>query len=108
MTGPLRDVDRDGFADLVVSQMADYGFRAEGDDAGAAYLIYGGPGLGGESSFAEADFTLWGDREGAGYGTWATAASDFDGDGFGDLAFGAMGDIFEGIGHVYVMPGSDR
>jgi hypothetical protein len=86
------DVDGDGFSDVVISA------PNVSTHAGAVYVFRGGAT--GLSSMP--DFTLRGASPNVLFGT-AIAASDFDGDGFGDLVVGAPGGA---SGRVFVFRGS--
>ncbi|MCK6530353.1 FG-GAP-like repeat-containing protein [Myxococcota bacterium] len=84
--GTVADLDGDGWPDLVVTAP---GSDRGGTDAGAAYVLLGP--LAGSRSLSDADGILTGPGEGA----WLRAVAglgDTDGDGYGDLYFGAAWD----------------
>ena len=110
ITDVLGDFNGDGKADQAIGVPAED--LTGGADAGAVQVLYGGDeGLGatGDQRFTEdaagvPDVAEAGDQFGA-----AVAASDFDGDGFGDLAIGTPGEDDAGItdmGRVTVLYGS--
>jgi len=74
--GTAGDVNGDGFADLIVG--------ASDNDAGRAYVYYGGPG-----ADAAADLTLTGAADGDEFGYSVGTAADVNGDGLADLIVGA-------------------
>jgi hypothetical protein len=78
------DVNGDGFNDLVVGAPADATAIAEG---GAAYVFFG-PTYG-ELEATEADRTYLGTERRGRFATSVAALGDVDGDGVGDLGFGA-------------------
>ncbi len=81
------DVDGDGFGDLLVgSHYNDDG----GDYAGAAYLVLGSA-TPGDLSLGSADAQYTGVAEYDGAGRVVATAGDVDGDGFGDILIGALG-----------------
>ncbi len=94
------DVNRDGFADVIVGAS---GNDAGGADAGQAYVFYGGPfGTPGGTS---ADATLTGAAAGDQYGITVASAGDISGDGFDDVIVGARfndaGGVEAGRAYVY-------
>lgn len=101
LAGP-GDVDGDGFADLVVTARFDNG---GGDDAGAAWLVYGPPEHALDLSSNAAVFLGEFAHDDAGYN--AGSLGDYDGDGRADLLFGAMANDAGGTdaGAVYAWPG---
>lgn len=84
------DLSGDGIDDLVVGDSS--ADSPQGDDDGAAYLFFGGPGFGGvrDLAVAPADATLFGfvgdGTFGAGPYAGGLAIGDLDGDGQADLA----------------------
>lgn len=80
------DLDGDGLSELLFAAAES---NSNGDDAGKAYLMYGGSGWSGAMSLDAADWTLVGsvnDQLGA-----RLTAGDFDGDGVGDIVVAAPG-----------------
>ena len=84
------DVNGDGIDDVLVGAR----FASSGDKTGAgkAYIIYGGPGLGGivDTAAGQEDATIVGRDSGDFLGI-ALGAGDVNGDGFDDLILGAAG-----------------
>lgn len=82
------DVDGDGLDDMVVGARRNNTGAPEG---GKGYLILGGNlgAVGEVRSLADADHAYYGEVEGGWVGYQATGAGDVDGDGLGDLLFGA-------------------
>ncbi len=74
------DTDGDGLADVVITAEND---DTGGNNAGAAYVFYGG--LVGNVSATAADATLIGENLSDQFG-WRATFADFDGDGIADLA----------------------
>jgi len=94
------DLNGDSIADIIVgSQQNDAG----GDDAGRAYVFFGGGSLGYRAA-ADADAVFTGEAAGDGFGA-DLAAGDIDGDGTDDLLVGAPG-TGEGAGRVHLFFGS--
>ncbi len=76
------DVNGDGFADVIVgARQNDSG----GNDAGRAYVYYGGP-----AADATADIILTGVTANDFFGYSVASAGDFDSDGFADVIVGAF------------------
>jgi len=102
------DFSGDGIADLAISA------TPAGDDAGAVYIVFGGPGITGEPlDFAvnAPDVLIQGGDPGD-FAGHSLAVGDFDGDANADLLIGAlMADGPENArpdaGEVYVVPGAD-
>ncbi len=81
------DANGDGYADLLVgAYLNDEG----GEDAGAAYLLYGP--LSGQRSVAEADGKLVGESAFDWAGSTCAGGGDIDQDGYADLLVGALYD----------------
>jgi hypothetical protein len=75
------DVNRDGYADVIVG--ADQN-DAGGQQAGQAYVYYGGPG-----ADTVADLTMTGVEMGDFFGISVSEAGDVNGDGYADVIVGA-------------------
>jgi hypothetical protein len=84
----VADLDADGTDDIAAG--ARFADPPAGQDAGALYVLFGGPGLSGMRDLAagEQDATVYGPGPEAGFG-FSVAAADFNGDGPADLAVGA-------------------
>ena len=103
------DVNGDGFDDVIVGALgSDLGSL----NAGAAYVIFGGQGLTGDSSLAGVGttiggFRLTGETTGDLAGRSVSSAGDVNGDGFGDVVIGANGEDSGGAnaGTSYVVFG---
>ena len=87
------DLNGDGFADLIIGAPTGDRDSSEGDDAGAAYVVYG---AGNNSNVDFNDITrgfpgirLAGDQVQDGFGTSVANAGDVNGDGFADLIISA-------------------
>jgi hypothetical protein len=93
------DVNRDGFADVIIGASRD---AAGGTNAGRAYLFHGG-----RSMDAVADLVLTGEAAGDNFGISVSSAGDVDGDGFADLIVGANANDAAGMnaGRAYVYLG---
>jgi disulfide bond formation protein DsbB len=108
------DFDGDGFDDLAVGALGeDLANPARIlTDAGAVHVLYGSPtGLTASGSrFGHQDSPgVEGAAGGEDFFGWSLASGDFDGDGFDDLAVGALGDrvgSVDGAGAVNVFYGS--
>ena len=97
------DIDGDGFADLLIGAPRE---STLGEDTGATYLIYGGPGL--ESrSLADADARLMGEAQADDAGAAVAGLGDVSGDGYPDFAVGAYHEasVMTYGGAVYVFFG---
>ncbi len=96
------DVNKDGFVDVFVgAQFDDDG----GNDAGAAYLLYGP--LSEDLGLATADAKLIGENRDDYAGYSVASAGDVDADGYDDLLVGALnGDDYDiSAGAVYLVYG---
>ncbi|MGE5175995.1 MAG: integrin alpha [Hyphomicrobiales bacterium] len=96
------DVNRDGYADVIVGA---YENNAAGAGAGRAYLYYGGPR---PHTVPDAVFT--GEAAGDRFGISVAGAGDVNGDGFADLIIGAYQNDGGGTdaGRAYVYYGGPR
>lgn len=97
--GGAGDVNRDGFADVIVGASFN---DAGGADAGRAYVFFGGL-----APDAVADLTLTGAVAGDRFGAAVGAAGDVNGDGHDDVIVGAPLNDTAGLdaGRVYVFFG---
>ncbi len=93
---PAGDVNKDGFADVIVGA---YHNDAAGSDAGRAYVFFGGARPDGR-----ADLVLTGEAAGDAFGYSVAGMGDANGDGFADLIVGAYGNDAGGsaAGRAYV------
>lgn len=84
------DVNGDGYDDILVGARGyDFGVGpAAGQNAGRAYVFFGGPWLVGKSA-ARAEVILTGSAAGDEFGTIVAGAGDTDGDGFADFLVGS-------------------
>ncbi len=91
------DVNGDGNDDIVVGARGyDFGVDpAAGQDAGRAYVFFGGPWLAGVGAEL-ADVVLTGTLAGDEFGATVGGAGDTDSDGFADLLVGAL--LRDGVG----------
>jgi len=96
------DVNRDGYADVVVGA---YENSARGAGAGRAYVFYGGP-----RPDATPDAILSGEAAGDRFGISVAGAGDVNGDGYADVVVGAYQNDAGGIdaGRAYVYFGAAR
>jgi hypothetical protein len=108
------DVNGDGHADLLLgSPFADTNDVAQtpirsGDNAGKAYLVFGGPDLVGDRSIADAQVQLLGEAPFDTAGSAVACLRDLDGDGLDDVAVAAKGSArggAEDTGAVYLLYG---
>jgi len=96
LVGPAGDIDGDGFDDLIVGAWL---ANAGGNDAGRAYLFFGGPGMD-----AEPDLVLTGVEVYDRFGVSVMGTGDVSGDGFADVIVGAYWNDAAGpdAGRAYV------
>jgi hypothetical protein len=96
------DVNRDGFADVIVGA---YQNDAKGANAGRAYIFFGGPAMDDRP-----DVVLTGEAAGDAFGYAVAGAGDLNHDGFADLVVGAYQNDAGGIdaGRAYVYFGGPR
>ncbi|MCK6620087.1 MAG: FG-GAP repeat protein [Calditrichaceae bacterium] len=99
------DVNNDGFSDVIVGA---YLNDAGGEDAGCAYLYFGGPGM---DNIPDAIFT--GEASGDCFGYSVAGAGDVNNDGFSDVIVGAYRNDAGGFdaGRAYLYfggPGMDN
>jgi hypothetical protein len=80
------DVDGDGYDDIVIGGQATRAAPA------AAYVVYGGPTIGGEGPMDRADARLSMGCVECDVGAAVASAGDFNGDGLADFLVGAPGD----------------
>ncbi|NBB73583.1 MAG: hypothetical protein GVY35_07895, partial [Bacteroidetes bacterium] len=102
------DANGDGWPDLLVgAPLADAGL--EFNDAGRAYLFFGGFGRSGSVSAASADFSVIGEAPFDEFGHAVGSAGDVNGDGYADLLVGAPNNDGGGsnAGRGYVVLGGD-
>jgi hypothetical protein len=90
------DVNGDGYDDVIVGA---WGNDAGGQDAGSAYVYYGGPG-----ADAVADLTVTGAAASNFFGHSVSGAGDVNGDGYADVIVGTDGNDAGGTnaGRAYV------
>jgi FG-GAP repeat protein/flagellar hook capping protein FlgD/VCBS repeat protein len=74
--GSAGDVNRDGYADVIVG--------AYGNGAGSAFIYFGGPAM------TSSSVTLNGEAVGDAFGIAVGTAKDFNGDGYDDVIVGAI------------------
>ena len=97
------DVNGDGFADLIIGAPDIY------SDTGAAYVVFGGAGVGGDinlDSLGASGFRINAELAGSVTGISVSAAGDLNGDGFDDFLIGAVGHTSY-TGATYVVFGDD-
>jgi hypothetical protein len=91
------DVNKDGYADLIVGAHLN---DVAGTDAGRAYVYYGGPG-----ADAVPDLTVTGAAASDNFGASVSGAGDVNGDGSADVIVGALwndaGGASAGRAYVY-------
>jgi hypothetical protein len=97
------DVNGDGYDDVIVGAADN---DAGGEDAGRAYVFYGGP-----NADVTADLVFTGGAEYDFFGNSVSTAGDVNGDGYDDVIVGAFSDSSDsGAGRAYVFfggPGAD-
>src|SRR5207247_561797 len=102
------DVNGDGFSDYIVGAPKT---DAGGTDRGEAYVVFGGPNLGGTipvlNALGTGGFTLSGFEDSALAGSSVAGAGDVNADGFADLIVGATSTNAGGTdrGEAYVIFG---
>jgi hypothetical protein len=96
------DVNRDGFADVIVGA---YENDAKGANAGRAYVYFGGPTMDDKP-----DLVLTGEAAGDAFGYAVAGAGDVNHDGFADVVVGAYENSARGAGagRAYVYYGGAR
>ena len=93
------DIDRDGYSDLIVGA---YSWSDVLNGQGAAFLHYGGP----SGPAVSAGWSDTGDLTMAWYGSQVRGAGDIDGDGYPDIAVGAIGaSSYDVTGRIHVLYG---
>ncbi|MFZ5481185.1 MAG: hypothetical protein ACOZNI_30785 [Myxococcota bacterium] len=98
------DVDGDGLEDVL---LGGYLSDEAGTDAGSAALFFGAAGMNREVDADAADASFTGDAAGDQYGSWMSAAGDFDADGIADFLVGgprsaAGGPSASGAAYLYL------
>lgn len=95
----MGDLDRDGFAEVVVGQINHDRVAGRNENQGAVRVFRGGPLAPGEPSSLQpaevADLTIEGDNPGDQFGLFVDV-EDYDGDGFPDLVSGDWRDELVG------------
>jgi len=96
------DVDASGFDDLLIGARRE---SSGGDEAGAAYVVYGP--VHGERDLSEADAKIVGESSHDHAGVSVAPAGDVNGDEYGDILVGAMDSALggEGSGAAYLFLG---
>jgi hypothetical protein len=96
------DVNRDGFADVIVGA---YENDAQGANAGRAYIFFGGPTMD-----AKPDVVLSGEAAGDAFGYSVAGAGDVNHDGYADVVVGAYENSARGAGagRAYVFYGGPK
>ncbi len=89
------DVDGDGFSDILVSS---YASDFADVDAGAVYLVRGGPRYAGDQALEGATTMFVGEAALDQAGWSVSGAGDVDGDGFSDILVSAYGNDYHGAG----------
>lgn len=101
---PLGDVNDDGVPDIGIGAPYTTGVSSQ---EGRAYVIFGPPS--GTMSLADADGTVFGESSGSQAGWSLAGVGDVDGDAWGDVLVGAVGNIpsYPGYasGAVYLVSG---
>ena len=99
------DVNGDGYDDIIIG--APYASTNGFSENGAAYVVFGGPGLAGQANIYLADldgtngFRISGVTYEAYLGHSVSSAGDINGDGFDDIIVGAVGSDGEYSGYSY-------
>ena len=96
------DINRDGYADIIVGAQ---GVEGEGVESGVAYIVFGP--VEGEQSLAQADVRLEGEAAYDGAGSSVAGIGDINRDGYPDVAIGAPGSDEGGLdaGATYIFRG---
>ncbi len=94
------DLDGDGFDDIVVGAIRN---DESGDNAGAAYIVYGAPS--GEMNLSAADVKITGADDGDFLGRAVNGVGDADGDGQDDLVISALYGGTNDGGAAYLLHG---
>jgi hypothetical protein len=92
-----RDVNNDGFADVLVS---DYAWKNE---TGRAFFFYGGKDI----DFSSPDMVFNGENQGDNFGNQSGKFADINNDGYDDIIIGACG-FHNYDGRIYVYFGGPR
>jgi hypothetical protein len=100
------DLNNDGYSDLIAGA---YQNDAAEENAGRAYIFFGGPTLNTKSA-ASADRKLTGQAAGDQFGLFVSTAGDVNGDGFDDVIAGAYRNDGEGsnAGRAYIYYGGSN
>ncbi|MFT5681145.1 MAG: hypothetical protein ACI8RZ_002051 [Myxococcota bacterium] len=80
------DVNGDGYDDILIGEP---GNDAEGEDAGASFLILGGPFASISTELSQADARIYGEQYGDSSGAAVAGAGDVNNDGYDDILIGA-------------------
>ncbi len=108
--GSAGDINADGFDDVIMGAHAND--DGPGNDAGAAYILYGNPNLASDIAMNSGgvDITILGKADTDNFGRDTRCAGDINGDGFDDVIMGAYnnndGPGANNAGAVYILYGS--
>jgi hypothetical protein len=100
--GEIRDLDGDGFGDLVVGAAAD---DTCGTTAGSVFVLYGP--VSGKVKCGDSDVTITGPSPWAYFSMGLSSPGDLDGDGLGELFVGAYEAGKPAAGAAWVFDGAD-